>query len=84
MVVYFVLFIPILSNFSSWSGYKDELVWAAIWMYKATGDETYLAKATSMYDEFEMDGLAGIFSWDDKSAGVHALLAAEPGGDVSR
>ena len=53
-------------------------------MYKATEDETYLSKATSMYDEFEMDGLAGIFSWDDKSAGVHALLAAEPGGDVSR
>ena len=23
-------------------------------MYKATGDETYLTKATSMYDEFEM------------------------------
>ena len=26
------------SYYKSWSGYKDELVWGAIWLYRATGD----------------------------------------------
>ncbi|MBQ1069858.1 glycoside hydrolase family 9 protein, partial [Micromonospora sp. D75] len=39
------------SFYKSWSGYQDELVWGAIWLYRATGDATYLAKAESEYDK---------------------------------
>src|SRR6185312_5996494 len=31
------------------SGYNDELVWGAIWLYKATGDTSYLTKAENYY-----------------------------------
>ena len=31
--------------YPSWSGYKDELVWAAIWLYKATKVHRYLEDA---------------------------------------
>lgn len=31
--------------YRSWSGYKDELAWAAAWLYYATGDSSYLTDA---------------------------------------
>jgi len=66
------------SFYRSFSGYKDELVWAAIWLYKATGEEEYKTKAQSLYDQFGLG--TGWFSWDDKSVGVHVLMAeAFPG-----
>jgi endoglucanase len=33
--------------YTSFSGYWDELVWGALWLYKATGDGSYLTKAQS-------------------------------------
>src|SRR5690606_13044387 len=37
--------------YRSWSGYRDELVWGAAWLYRATGDPSYLAKAEDYYDD---------------------------------
>ena len=59
----------------SWSGYNDELVWGAAWLYKATGDVAYFNKAKKYYDQFGLEGKIGVFSWDDKTVGVHALMA---------
>lgn len=67
--------------YQSFSGYNDELVWGAIWLYRATGDAAWLAKAESYYANLSSEpqsttksfkwGLA----WDDKSYGCYALLA---------
>jgi len=52
---------------SSWSGYQDELVWAAAWLYKASKDIYYLDRAESLYNEFNMlKKEPKEFSWDDK------------------
>jgi hypothetical protein len=65
----------------SYSGYNDELVWGAIWLYRATNDETYLEKAESYYDLLGTESQTDIKSykwalaWDDKSYGCYALLA---------
>ena len=48
--------------YNSWGGYNDELAWGAAWLYRATGDDSYLAKA----NEFYSSGLGNMFSWDDK------------------
>merc|ERR1711963_314856 len=61
--------------YKSWSGYNDELVWGAAWLYKATGDVAYFNKAKQYYDQFGLEGKIGVFSWDDKTVGVHALMA---------
>ncbi|XP_042224636.1 endoglucanase A-like [Homarus americanus] len=62
------------SNFyRSWSGYGDELLWGALWLYRATGDDTYLTKAQEAWDEFNLAEDALQFSWDDKKAGAYAL-----------
>jgi hypothetical protein len=67
--------------YKSWSGYHDELVWGAIWLYLATGESAYLAKAEAGYDSLpkEPQSTTPIFkealSWDDKSYGCYVLLA---------
>jgi len=61
--------------YKSWNGYNDELVWGAAWLYKATGDVAYFNKAKKYYNDFSLEGKTGVFSWDDKTVGVHALMA---------
>ena len=62
--------------YNSWSGYYDELAWSAAWMYRATGEATYLAKAEAIY----ASNLSGLplkwtHNWDDKTYGTTVLLA---------
>ncbi|KAG7167413.1 Endoglucanase E-4-like 3, partial [Homarus americanus] len=57
----------------SWSGYGDELLWGALWLYRATGDDTYLTKAQEAWDEFNLGEDPMEFSWDDKKVGSYAL-----------
>ena len=57
--------------YNSWSGYEDELVWGAAWLYRATGDAYYLGEAQKYYSNH----VGEMFSWDDKTAGNQVLLA---------
>ena len=51
--------------YASSSGFEDELAWAALWLYKATGDHDYIDKATKLYTGFcSKDG--GAFGWENK------------------
>ncbi len=63
-----------LSTRRSWSGYGDELLWGALWLYRATGDTSYLTKAQEAWDEFNLGEAAEQFSWDDKRAGAYVSL----------
>ena len=73
------------SFYKSWSGYQDELVWGAYWLYKATGDSAYLAKAEKEYSGLSNENQTSTRSyrwtvaWDDKSYATYALLAMETG-----
>ena len=67
--------------YKSWSGYKDELVWGAAWLYKATKNPEYLTKSEQYYNEYGMNGKPWAFSWDDKKAGAQLLLAEITGKD---
>ncbi|GGM56481.1 glycoside hydrolase family 9 protein [Dactylosporangium sucinum] len=69
------------SFYNSWSGYNDELVWGAIWLYRATNDATYLAKAEAGYASLGTEpqsttkSYKWTIAWDDKSYGCYVLLA---------
>jgi hypothetical protein len=44
----------------------DELSWAGAWLYKATGESSYLTKASGFFDQ-ACDNMYGQgFSWDSK------------------
>lgn len=66
--------------YNSWSGYKDELVWSAAWLYKATSNSTYLTAAIQAYSQLSTTS-GGVKSyqwtqaWDDKSYGSYVLMA---------
>uniref|UniRef100_A0A0E0HNG4 Endoglucanase n=1 Tax=Oryza nivara TaxID=4536 RepID=A0A0E0HNG4_ORYNI len=64
------------SYYASVSGYHDELLWAALWLHRATGRAAYLDYAVDNADEFGGTGWAITeFSWDVKYAGVQILAA---------
>ncbi|XP_055958520.1 endoglucanase E-4-like [Patella vulgata] len=58
------------AKFYKSSNVSDELGWGAVWMYKATGDKSYIAEAEKHHDS----GAAWGFSWDEKTAGLNMLL----------
>lgn len=60
---------------SSYNGYNDELVWAALWLYKATGTQSYLTYATNGYTSNGFSSNQDVLSWDSKIAGIKILLA---------
>jgi len=64
---------------SSYSGYQDELAWAALWLHKATGDEDMLELAKLLYDECCSFSVNRAFSWDDKGPGVQILMYKHTG-----
>ncbi|XP_058096148.1 endoglucanase-like isoform X3 [Magnolia sinica] len=60
--------------YCSYSGYHDELLWAAAWLFKASKDSKYM--------RFVMENQGwsqpvSEFSWDNKFAGAQTLLAKE-------
>jgi hypothetical protein len=58
------------------SGYQDELLWAALWLHRATGRDDYLRYAVDKAESFGGVGWAMTeFSWDVKYAGVQVLAA---------
>ncbi|CAN1163353.1 Endoglucanase 24 [Linum perenne] len=68
--------IPGSANYYNSTGYEDELLWAASWLYHATGDKSYLRYVTGQNgNDFADWGNPTWFSWDNKLPGVHVLLA---------
>jgi len=67
--------------YNSWSGFYDELAWAGVWLYKATGDETYLSNAKSDYKNANQD-YDWAMCWDDVHIGAALMLAKETGDDT--
>ncbi|GAV72172.1 Glyco_hydro_9 domain-containing protein [Cephalotus follicularis] len=64
------------SYYASVSGYMDELLWAALWLYKATDNEEYLKYVIDKARSFGGIGWAMTeFSWDVKYAGLQILAS---------
>ncbi|XP_020089954.1 endoglucanase 8 [Ananas comosus] len=57
--------------YCSYSGYNDELLWAASWLYLATKRQNYFKYIT----EEAVTASVAEFSWDLKYAGVQVLLS---------
>ncbi len=59
--------------YNSWSGFNDELSWAATWLYMATKDEKYLEKADKYFD-LSVGNYKWAQCWDDVYVGSALLL----------
>ncbi|XP_024971427.1 endoglucanase 2-like [Cynara cardunculus var. scolymus] len=68
--------IPQVQTYYNSTGYGDELLWAASWLYHATRDRTYLDFVTGSNGETYANwGSPTWFSWDDKLPGIQVLLS---------
>jgi len=67
--------------YNSYSGFYDELIWAAVWLYIATGDNTYLTKAETYFGNLSSD-YKWTHSWDDVRYGAILKLAQLTGKKV--
>ncbi|KAI4303638.1 hypothetical protein MLD38_039243 [Melastoma candidum] len=62
--------------YSSVSGYNDELLWAAAWLYQATHNQYYLNYLGKNGDSLGGTGWSmSEFGWDVKYAGVQTLVS---------
>ncbi|XP_074587949.1 endoglucanase 6-like isoform X3 [Curcuma longa] len=62
--------------YGSFSGYEDELLWAAAWLYHSTQEQQYLDYIASNGDALGgTEWEATEFGWDVKYAGVQVLAA---------
>ncbi|XP_024969535.1 endoglucanase 3-like [Cynara cardunculus var. scolymus] len=57
--------------YCSYSGYKDELLWGAAWLLRATKDVSY----RNFINSLGANDATDIFSWDNKLAGARVLLS---------
>ncbi|KAJ0680721.1 putative cellulase [Helianthus annuus] len=69
--------IEVVKNYyTSVSGYNDELLWAALWLYKATDNHRYLRYVIDNAHRFGGIGWSITeFSWDVKFAGIQVLAS---------
>jgi hypothetical protein len=62
------------NGFYDSGSYLDDLAWAAIWLYNATGDTTYLDKAKTLLPAGTLGG-RWTQNWDDVSYGAAIKIA---------
>ncbi|CAI9116914.1 OLC1v1018204C1 [Oldenlandia corymbosa var. corymbosa] len=68
--------IPEVQTYYNSTGYGDELLWAASWLYHATKDQSYYDYVTEKNGEkFANFGSPTWFSWDNKLAGTQVLMS---------
>ncbi|KAF8412401.1 hypothetical protein HHK36_000364 [Tetracentron sinense] len=77
--------------YCDWSGYKDELLWAAAWLHKASNKIEYLNYVVKNIGELESNNKPSEdkynikiannggyeFGWDNKQAGINVLISSE-------
>lgn len=67
--------IPEVQTYYNSTGYGDELLWAASWLFHATKDTTYFDYVTGKNGEaFANFGSPTWFSWDNKLAGTQVFI----------
>lgn len=66
--------IPAIADFYATNTVQNQLVWGALWLYRATGNQTYLTKASNYFDQFNLSNVEITpMDWSDQSGGVFVL-----------
>ncbi|GJZ61363.1 endoglucanase CX-like protein [Tanacetum coccineum] len=61
--------------YCSYSGFNDELLWAAAWIHRASGTPSYLNYLKNKGEEDGSNSDDFSFSWDNKRAGTKVLIS---------
>ncbi|GBB99459.1 hypothetical protein RclHR1_03530006 [Rhizophagus clarus] len=61
--------------------YQDKLVWAALWLYKATGEEIYFEKAKNYFNMFNLGYSTIVINWADQTSATYFLFVQLTNGE---
>lgn len=68
--------VPAAKDFYDAPTYTSQLVYGALWLYKATGNTTYRDKASNYFDQFKLgQQTPDIMDWSDATGSVYVLGA---------
>jgi endoglucanase len=69
--------IPAIADYYNTNNYTSQLTYAALWMYKASGNDTYKTMASNYFDQFKLGDLkqVGVMDWSDQTNAVFVLGA---------
>lgn len=69
--------VPAAEEYYATGNYTSQLVYGALWLYKATGNSTYRDKASSYFDQFNLSNMKSIavMDWSDQTGAVYVLGA---------
>ncbi|WAM33659.1 glycoside hydrolase family 9 protein [Caldicellulosiruptor morganii] len=70
------------TGFYTSGGFIDDLGWAAVWLYIATNDSSYLAKAEELMSEYANGTNTWTQCWDDVRYGTLIMLAKITGKEL--
>jgi endoglucanase len=59
--------------------HKDELLWGAAWLRRASSDDTYLSYLQNNGKTLGADDNINEFGWDNKHAGLNVLVSKVSG-----
>ncbi|KAB1210845.1 Endoglucanase 4 [Morella rubra] len=66
--------------YCDFSGYQDELLWGAAWLFKATKEPNYwnyVAENMHKLENYFVIGSCAEFGWDSKHAGINVLVSEQ-------
>ncbi|OBZ87935.1 Endoglucanase 1 [Choanephora cucurbitarum] len=70
--------LPQLAAYYNTNNYTSQLTYAALWMYKATKNETYRTMASDYFDQFKLgSSQISVMDWSDQTNGVFVLGAEQ-------
>jgi len=72
-------FPEIAEFYNSYSGFGDEFLWSAAWLYRVTGENQFQQDYEKWWTEFNLNWRPAEASWDFKLAQAQALLAKVDG-----
>ncbi|KAL1813858.1 hypothetical protein ACET3Z_023923 [Daucus carota] len=61
--------------YCDFSGYEDDLLWGAAWLYRATLNKYYFDYVSTNVYKMSRPWNVGEFGWDTKDAGISVLLS---------
>ena len=75
LILLFAAFPGQVKDFYKSYDYKDELAWAAAWIYRAENSAAAKAEAEKLYVDYGIQWTGNEFNWDSKKPGTIALMA---------
>lgn len=65
--------VPASNDYYKTNTFQSQLIYANQWLYKATGNSSYLSKANAHFDTFNSTLVMGVMDWSDPTGAMFTM-----------